>query len=135
MYFKNNGHRVRYIVADIQGWVCPISGYKFLYDDVSGEVISEQKSTPKSQVAAIDHDHDTGLVRGLLCRYVNGLIGRPTSEAWYGDTISNQILELPNIKSYLEMPPMMEAGIELYYGSYTDKKMEKIFGEKWTNLT
>jgi hypothetical protein len=49
-----------------QGWKCSICG---------------KELKPNSSDACLDHDHLTGDIRGVLCRYCNGYIGK------FGDNI------------------------------------------------
>jgi len=77
-----------YILA-AQGWKCPICG---------------KAIEPNSSDACLDHNHNTGEIRGVLCRACNGYIGR------FGDNIigvSKGIMRdtenelLPNAYGYL----------------------------------
>lgn len=52
-------------MLDLQGGVCAICGNQEVILDKKGERI----------MLAVDHDHETGAVRGLLCSYCNTAIG------------------------------------------------------------
>ena len=44
---------------------------------------------------SVDHDHKTGLVRGLLCKHCNDLLGRVKDDPQYFE----------RMRSYLQFPP------------------------------
>jgi hypothetical protein len=58
--------------------------YERIYKEQGGTCAICQKATGKTKRLAVDHDHDTGLVRGLLCGPCNQLVGyfRNSSEAF-----------------------------------------------------
>lgn len=64
-----------------QGGVCAICG-----------------SPPKKVRLAVDHDHKTGMVRGLLCGQCNRRLGERVTSAW-----------LLAAYEYLDTPPVMSA--------------------------
>lgn len=49
--------------------------YARLYKEQGGKCAICQIATGKTKRLAVDHDHDTGLVRGLLCGPCNKLVG------------------------------------------------------------
>lgn len=49
--------------------------YARLYEEQGGVCAICQRATGKTKRLAVDHDHDTGLVRGLLCGPCNKLVG------------------------------------------------------------
>lgn len=59
----------------------------------------KRKFTPRTLPAAIDHDHLTGLIRGLLCKPCNYAIGERHDKAeWF-----------ENVAEYLRNPPAIPA--------------------------
>lgn len=91
-------------------YVCKVYGlasgdYKRLYDAQGGCCYICQRATGKTRRLAVDHDHKTGLVRGLLCKVCNRLLGhaRDDKEFFYraGD--------------YLSAPPAERIGIIARY--------------------
>lgn len=57
-----------------------------------------------TRLPCIDHNHETGLVRGLLCFNCNREIGTHHDNAdWFR-----------NIANYLTNPPSLDCGIEVY---------------------
>lgn len=60
-----------------------------------------RRSTGSTRRLSVDHDHKTGLVRGLLCRPCNDFLG------WIRDNPEAGLL----IHGYLVRPPAMELGI------------------------
>lgn len=49
--------------------------YEQMYKEQGGVCAICQRATGKTKRLAVDHDHDTGLVRGLLCGPCNKLVG------------------------------------------------------------
>lgn len=49
--------------------------YERLYAEQGGKCAICQRATGKTKRLAVDHDHETGLVRGLLCGPCNQLVG------------------------------------------------------------
>jgi len=86
-----------YRLAEHQNFQCPLSGVKLevregeIYDPTTGKRVS------------IDHDHSTGLIRGLLIQKVNWLI-----DQWERKTYGNLPMP-PEIRVYKENPPAFKA--------------------------
>lgn len=68
-----------------QGQVCAICG----------------RATGKTRRLSVDHDHDTGLVRGLLCRPCNDILGH----------LRDDIEAARRLVQYLTNPPAAVLGI------------------------
>jgi hypothetical protein len=69
------------------------------------ETISHDKENgDKACSACIDHDHDTGITRGVLCRNCNSNEGIIKKWAENLNTDLLGVIEL--LKSYLENPPL-----------------------------
>lgn len=49
--------------------------YERMYQEQGGVCAICQRATGATKRLAVDHDHDTGLVRGLLCGPCNKLVG------------------------------------------------------------
>jgi hypothetical protein len=82
-----------YKLAEFQGFKCPLSGIDFIIKD--GEIYDP---TTNKRIS-IDHDHKTGLIRGLLIQKVNWLV-----DQW--EQNSYGLLSMPNeISKYKENPP------------------------------
>lgn len=61
-------------------WVCKEYGlspgdYQRLYEFQGGKCYLCQRASGKARRLAVDHDHKTGLVRGLLCKPCNKVMG------------------------------------------------------------
>lgn len=52
-----------------------IGDYARIYQEQGGLCAICRRATGKTKRLAVDHDHDTGLVRGLLCGPCNKLVG------------------------------------------------------------
>ena len=61
------------MVANIYG--LEPGDYERRYREQGGVCAICQRATGKTKRLAVDHDHDTGLVRGLLCGPCNKLVG------------------------------------------------------------
>lgn len=58
--------------------------YEALYVWQGGRCAICQHATGKTRRLSVDHDHKTGLVRGLLCRPCNTVLGRAgDNPAWF----------------------------------------------------
>ena len=127
-----------YSLLVYQNFKCPLSNIPFRYDNKLKKYIDT--SSKRVQQPSIDHDHETGLIRGLLAIKLNFLEGT-FSKGFYGD------LECPNIiKEYRSNSPASQIGIKVIHNSYKSKKKNKvlqiinikkniIFGDsKWLNV-
>lgn len=76
----------------------PAGAYAVLHAYQGGRCAICQKATGKARRLAVDHDHDTGEVRGLLCKPCNYvLLGRYDADA------------LARAAAYLADPPARKA--------------------------
>lgn len=53
----------------------PVGSYKRLYEAQDGRCYICRRATGKTRRLAVDHDHKTGKVRGLLCGTCNKMLG------------------------------------------------------------
>lgn len=57
-----------------QNFCCPISGNKFEYSEEQKKFLDVAGNTRKPKAPPIDHDHDTGFIRGILSEKLNFLL-------------------------------------------------------------
>lgn len=69
--------------------------YWALYEAQGGFCYICQRATGKVRKLAVDHDHATGYVRGLLCKPCNSLLAH----------IRDDLLTAYRVVEYLEVPP------------------------------
>jgi hypothetical protein len=81
-------------IATHQGMQCPLSGNRFEVND-KGQVID----TATKKQAHIDHDHASGLIRGLLSEKLNWLVDE-FEKGSYGF-----LSEPQELKNYRSSPP------------------------------
>ena len=86
-----------YKLAEFQGFKCPLSGKELIVKD--GEIYDP---TTNKRIA-IDHDHQTGLIRGLLIQKVNWLV-----DQWEQNSYGNLSMP-PEILNYKGNPPAFAA--------------------------
>jgi len=86
-----------YKLAEFQGFKCPLSGIELTVKD--GEIYDP---TTNKRIS-IDHDHDTGLIRGLLVQKVNWLI-----DQWEQNSYGALSMP-PEILKYKKNPPAFES--------------------------
>jgi hypothetical protein len=82
-----------YQLAEFQEFKCPLSGMDLIVKD--GEIYDP---TTNKRIA-IDHDHQTGFIRGLLIQKVNWLVDQWEQNS-YGD-----LSMPPEILNYKQNPP------------------------------
>jgi hypothetical protein len=75
--------------------------YKLLYDFQGGFCAICVRANGATRKLSVDHDHKTGLVRGLLCRPCNDLLGH----------IRDNVATAHRIVRYLESPPAAALGM------------------------
>ncbi len=80
----------------------PPGGYRQLYEYQGGLCAICRRATGASRRLSVDHDHQTGKARGLLCRPCNDLLGHIRDST---DTARTIVL-------YLESPPAERLGLE-----------------------
>lgn len=86
-----------YALAKAQNFMCPLSGVKLVVKN--GEIYDP--TTDKR--IAIDHDHTTGYIRGLLIQKVNWLV-----DQWEQKSYGNLSMP-PEILEYKKNPPAFAA--------------------------
>lgn len=57
--------------------------YEFIYNKQGRKCSLCQRATGKARRLSIDHDHNNGLVRGLLCRPCNDVLGHARDDVQY----------------------------------------------------
>lgn len=67
-----------------------------------------QRATGRTRNLSVDHDHKTGLVRGLLCRPCNDLLGH----------IRDDLDTAYRVLRYLRRPPAAELGIRAIHEDF-----------------
>lgn len=69
--------------------------YEALYEAQGGVCYICRRATGKTRRLAVDHDHATGYVRGLLCKPCNSVLAH----------IRDDLLTAYRVVEYLEVPP------------------------------
>jgi hypothetical protein len=69
--------------------------YDRLYGSQNGTCALCLRATGKSKRLAVDHDHKTGAVRGLLCGPCNKLIGHARDEPEFFDRAAEYLRNPP----------------------------------------
>jgi len=82
-----------YKLAEAQGFKCALSGEKFL---VKGDEIYDPTTNKR---ISIDHDHESGFIRGLLIQKVNWLV-----DQWERNSYGKLSMP-PEIATYKNNPP------------------------------
>jgi hypothetical protein len=67
-----------------------------------------RRATGATRKLSVDHDHKTGLVRGLLCRPCNDLLGH----------LRDDVATAQRIAAYLIAPPARHLGIEALHEDF-----------------
>lgn len=73
--------------------------YEILYQWQDGKCFICRRATGASRRLSVDHDHKSGLVRGLLCRPCNSLLGHGRDDPEF----------FRRVIKYLAFPPAFEA--------------------------
>jgi hypothetical protein len=82
-----------YLLAEFQDFKCPLSGIELVVKD--GEIYDP---TTRKRIS-IDHDHQSGFIRGLLIQKVNWLV-----DQWEQNSYGKLSMP-PEILNYKEDPP------------------------------
>jgi hypothetical protein len=64
-----------------------------------------RRATGRTRRLSVDHDHKTGLVRGLLCRPCNDVLGH----------LRDDLEAVARLRLYLVAPPASALGIVAYH--------------------
>lgn len=76
----HRAHKAALKAASHRRWIAKAYGitseqYEALYEAQGGACYICQRATGKTKRLAVDHDHKTGFVRGLLCGTCNKILG------------------------------------------------------------
>lgn len=69
--------------------------YEELYADQGGACYICQRANGKTRKLAVDHDHETGYVRGLLCSVCNKMLGHARDNPAMFDIAANYLRNPP----------------------------------------
>ena len=83
-------------IAKAQGYMCPLC-----HGDFKEAVIVKRKLKPKL-IQVLDHDHTTGVIRGVLCNNCNGMEGQISNRANRAKRDLTLLEWLQNLVGYLE---------------------------------
>lgn len=76
--------------------------YALILEHQGGACAICQRATGKTRRLAVDHDHQSGQVRGLLCKPCNRLLGHARDSVEFFERSA----------SYLSSPPALTAGVD-----------------------
>ena len=83
----------------IQNFTCPLSGKKFEYSKEQKKFLDIQGRVTNIQAPPVDHDHESGFIRGILSEKVNLLL-----DQWEKNTYGN-LSKPPELSEYQKNPP------------------------------
>lgn len=78
-----------------------VGEYEAILEHQGGRCAICQRATGRTRRLSVDHDHATGLVRGLLCRPCNDMLGHGRDDPPF----------FRRAADYLEQPPAPAAGV------------------------
>jgi hypothetical protein len=73
----------------------PLGSYALLYEAQGGQCFICRRATGRTKRLAVDHDHKTGLVRGLICKPCNWLLGHSRDDPEFFDRAKAYLLNPP----------------------------------------
>lgn len=106
-------HRVRKEAAKEAAhgrWILKTYGitseqYKALYEAQGGTCYICQRATGKTRKLAVDHDHATGYVRGLLCKPCNSILAHLRDDSYAAARIVSYLMYPPAFREIGKVKP------------------------------
>ncbi|MEU8683182.1 endonuclease VII domain-containing protein [Streptomyces sp. NPDC048611] len=83
--------------------------YDRLYALQNGVCAICQRATGKTRRLSVDHDHETGLVRGLLCRPCNSMLGHGRDDPKFFGRAATYLIQPPARGLSNDQPPPQRA--------------------------
>jgi hypothetical protein len=79
--------------------------YEALYEAQGGSCYICQRASGKTKRLAVDHDHRSGFVRGLLCSTCNKFLGHLRDDHWAGRRVGTYLFRPPAFRVIGEVKP------------------------------
>ena len=92
-----------------QNFTCPLSGKKFEYSRELKKFLDIEGRVTNIQAPPVDHDHETGFIRGILSEKVNLLL-----DQWEKKTYG-KLSKPSELSEYQKTPPAFECIGQIKY--------------------
>ncbi len=97
------------ILMKFQKFACPLSGKKFEYSKHQQKFIDIEGRLTRQQAPPVDHDHNTGYIRGILSEKLNLLL-----DQWEKNTYG-YLSKPPQLSRYQNNPPAFQCIGKIMY--------------------